>query len=350
MQVVQVVKKFGLVGGMEEYAYRLSVELTQLGVEVLVLCEKSFSKNSTEAKIVELGENSKPNWFAHYKFSQGVNKWLAQHPCNKRIIHSHERQSLHHVTTFHTTPFNQGKPWATRFLSLRNFFYERLERRELFADSVKAIVPVSNLLGEMIKRKHPKSESLLKDAVHPGVFMETEGNASKGVVPPDGGTLGFIGKEWKRKGLPKVVGIWRELKKTRPKLKLRIAGVSPEMITHLFGAEDTDIEVLGLIQDKESFYTSIDLLVHPAKYEAFGMVITEALSMAVPVLCSSECGATETITDRNGRKIREDCPLFDWVASANEILDDHEVEVSFSRNWSEVAKEYLELYMKVLSD
>ena len=202
----------------------------------------------------------------------------------------------------------------------------------------------------MIKRKHPKSESLLKDAVHPGVFMETEGNASKGVVPPDGGTLGFIGKEWKRKGLPKVVGIWRELKKTRPKLKLRIAGVSPEMITHLFGPEDTDIEVLGLIQDKESFYTSIDLLVHPAKYEAFGMVITEALSMAVPVLCSSECGATETITDRNGRKIREDCPLFDWVASANEILDDHEVEVSFSRNWSEVAKEYLELYMKVLSD
>lgn len=104
MQVVQVVKKFGLVGGMEEYAYRLSIELSQLGIEIVVLCEKSFSKNSTKAKVIELGENSKPNWFAHYKFSQGVNKWLAQHPCNKRIIHSHERQSLHHVTTFHTTP------------------------------------------------------------------------------------------------------------------------------------------------------------------------------------------------------------------------------------------------------
>lgn len=247
-------------------------------------------------------------------------------------------------------PFNQGKPWATRFLSLRNFFYEKLERRELFADSVKAIVPVSNLLGEMIKRKHPKSESLLKDAVHPGVFMETEGNASKGVVPPDGGILGFIGKEWNRKGLSKVVGIWRELKKTRPKLKLRIAGVSPDLISHLFGPKDADIEVLGFIKDKESFYTSIDLLLHPAKYEAFGMVITEALSMGVPVLCSSECGASETIDDRNGRKVREDDPLIDWIESANEILDDKEVDVSFSRNWSEVAKEYLGLYMRVKTD
>ena len=347
MQVVQVVKKFGLVGGMEEYAYRLSIELSQLGIEIVVLCEKSFSKNSTKAKVVELGENSKPNWFAHYKFSQGVNKWLAQHPCNKRIIHSHERQSLHHVTTFHTTPFNQGKPWATRFLSLRNFFYEKLERRELFTDSVKAIVPVSNLLGEMIKRKHPKSESLLKAAVYPGVFMETEGNASKGEVPLDGGTLGFIGKEWKRKGLPKVVGIWRELKKTRPKLKLRIAGVSPEMIAHLLGPEDKNVEVLGLIKDKKSFYASIDLLVHPAKYEAFGMVITEALSSGLQVLCSRESGAAEVVCANGGLVLPEDYHFKEWSTSANSLLTCPN-QFIYSRSWHSCAEEYSKVY-KIIS-
>ena len=65
-----------------------------------------------------------------------------------------------------------------------------------------------------------------------------------------------------------MIEIWRELKRTRPKLKLHIAGVSLDAIAHLLNPGDTDIEVLGLIKDKESFYQSIDLLIHPAKREA----------------------------------------------------------------------------------
>jgi len=346
MQIVQIVKRFGLVGGMEEYVFRIVTEFAKLDFQVIVLCEQNCSLPIENVTIYEFGRCGKPHWFAHYKFSQRVNGWLDQNPCNKRIVHSHERQSMHHVTTFHTTPFNLGKPWAKRFLSFRNFFYERLERRELFADSVKAIVPVSNLLGEMIKRKHPKSENLLKDAVHPGVFMKPEGNASKGEVPPDGGTLGFIGKEWKRKGLAKVVGIWRELKKTRPKLKLRIAGVSPEMIAHLFGPEDKDIEILGLIKDKESFFTSIDLLVHPAKYEAFGMVITEALSMGVPVLCSSECGAAECVNSANGFTLSSTEKLSSWVDHASKIISVKSM-FNYEMSWRKVASRYIDIYSKI---
>ena len=348
MEVVQVVKKFGPVGGMEEYAYRLSIELAQLGLEIVVLCEKSFFKNSSEVKVVELGENSKPNWFAHYKFSQKVNIWLAQNPSNKRVIHSHERQSMHHVTTFHTTPFNQGKSWVWKFLSLRNFLYERLERRELFADQVRAIVPVSNLLGEMIKQKHPKSQSIIKDAVHPGVFMQTECHVSKKQVPLDGGTLGFIGKEWKRKGLLKVIEAWRELKKTRAKLKLRIAGVKLDMVTHLVGPGEKDIEILGFIKDRESFYQSIDLLAHPAKYEAFGMVITEALSFGVPVLCSSECGASEVVRPEHNSSCLSYLETKEsWVNQLEQILFCSKPTDLYSRTWKQVAQEYITFYQSI---
>jgi len=333
MNILQVVKRFGLVGGMEEYVFRLSEELSNTGFKVTVLCERAYNSNPEGVDLIELGLTREPRWLAHYKFSRKVNLWLSENP-DARIVHSHERQSYHHVTTFHTTPFNSGKSQISKYLSLRNFFYERLERRELFADSVKAIVPVSNLLGEMIKRKHPKSESLLKDAVHPGVFMETEDNVSKREVPSDGGTLGFIGKEWIRKGLPKVVGIWRELKKTRPKLKLRIAGVSPEMIAHLFGPDDKDIEVLGLIKDKESFYMSINLLVHPAKHEAFGMVITEALSMGVPVLCSSECGASECVNSANGFSLPSTEKLISWADKASEIMSANSI-IKYEMSWQE---------------
>jgi len=346
VQVVQVVKRFGPVGGMEEYVFRLSKELSNAGLRVTVLCEKVCTLPPEGLDIIELGLSAKLRWLAHYEFSRKVNLWLSGNPDPCRVVHSHERQSMHHVTTFHTTPFNQGRSWVWKFLSLRNFFYERLERRELFADSVKAIVPVSNLLGEMIKRKHPKSESLLTDAVHPGVFMETEGNFSKRKVPFDGGTLGFIGKEWKRKGLPKVVEVWRELKKTRPKLKLRIAGVTLDMVTHLVGLGDKDIEVLGLIKDKESFYQSIDLLVHPAKHEAFGMVITEALSMGVPVLCSSECGASECVNSANGFSLPSTEILVSWVDKASKFMSANSI-TKYEMSWQEVASRYADIYSKL---
>ena len=36
--------------------------------------------------------------------------------------------------------------------------------------------------------------------------------------------VGFIGKEWKRKGLLKVIEIWRLLRKEIPKIRLCLAG------------------------------------------------------------------------------------------------------------------------------
>ena len=60
MKVVQVVKRFGLCGGMEEYAYRLANELCILGVKVKVVCEEKL-KNPKESNIetFELGKSLK---------------------------------------------------------------------------------------------------------------------------------------------------------------------------------------------------------------------------------------------------------------------------------------------------
>ena len=99
------------------------------------------------------------------------------------------------------------------------------------------------------------------------------------------GTIGFIGKEWKRKGLPKVIQFWRDLKKVRPKLRLKVAGPSPAEVQSFFSSDEVDYELLGYVEDKPKFFESIDVLIHPAKLEAF-LVVTEALSFGIPVLCS----------------------------------------------------------------
>jgi len=347
MQVIQIVKRFGLVGGMEEYAFRLSIELPKLGFEVTVLCEKSFYEDFPTLKVVELGETIKPRWFSHYRFSQKVTKWLAENPNKERIVHSHERQLNHNVTTFHTTPFGHDRSPFFCFLSLRNYFYEQLERRELNGCNVQAVIPVSNRLGEMILKKHPTTKENLSDPIYPGVHLANE-NPTRNLVPLDGGTIGFIGKEWKRKGLSKVVQLWRDLKKIRPNLCLKVAGPQKEEVQSLFSSDEVDYELLGYVNDKPKFFESIDVLVHPAKLEAFGMVITEALSFGVPVLCSSECGAAEIVSERYkssamSYQIKNEL----WLTELESILTDNKRMKVYSRSWEQVAQEYLSVYESI---
>ena len=346
MQVVQIVKRFGPVGGMEEYVFKLSTELIKLGCEVTVLCEKSFSENTSEVKVYELGPSAKTKWFSHYQFSQKVSKWLAKKQNKTRIIHSHERQSSHHVTTFHTTPFCHGRSPFFRFLSLRNFFYEQLERRELKGRNVQVIVPVSNRLGEMMLVKHHGIKEKLSDAIYPAVSITNE-NSIRNLVPPDGGTIGFIGKEWKRKGLAKVVQIWRDLINVRPSLRLKVAGPLSEKVNHLFYSDEEGYELLGFIDNKAEFFRSIDLLVHPAKLEAFGMVITEALSCGVQVLCSRESGAAEVVCANAGSVLPENYHFKEWSNSANSLLSCPK-QFSYSRSWQSCAEEYRKVYETIL--
>ena len=348
MQVVQIVKKYGPFGGMEEYVYQLAKELSKLGFQVIVLCEKSSVPSSADVRIHAFGTHRKPHWISHYRFSNKVNHWLSANLNGPRVVHSHERQCLHNITTFHTTPYKLGKSRITKWLSPRNFFYEKLERRELFGTQVRAVVPVSNLLGTFIKDKYSVSDSIICPAIHPAVKLSKPDASIKLKNQNEINTIGFIGKEWERKGLPKVISIWRALRKKIPNLKLRIAGVELVSISHLFKENDSDLEILGFIEKKEPFYESIDLLIHPAKFEAFGMVVSEALFMQVPVLCSSECGASEILETSHGISLPEKCGLAQWVAEANRILE-APINVAYERNWESVAAEYSGIYAKLLN-
>ena len=109
MKVVQVVKNYGPIGGMEEYVFNLSKELASRKIPVTVLCERQITKPPHGIHVVVLGKHRKPHWISHFRFSAKVDCWLRHHPDEDRITHSHERQRSHHLTTFHTTPFGSGK-------------------------------------------------------------------------------------------------------------------------------------------------------------------------------------------------------------------------------------------------
>ena len=127
MQVIQVVKRFGLCGGMEEYVFRLTEKLSKMGVKVKVLCEIQITRTGHDIIVIELGEGiKKPRWLSHIQFSNKVSKWVKNNAQQNDVVHSHERISCHHVTTIHSTLFNFPKKGVP---SLRKYMNEHLEKR-----------------------------------------------------------------------------------------------------------------------------------------------------------------------------------------------------------------------------
>ncbi len=122
MKLIYVVRRFGPVGGMEHYVWEAARELRALGHQVEVLCEVCLGKQHDGIVVHELGTiATRPRWLALMRFGRMVNSWLEANPHREWLIHSHERLSCHHITTFHGSPFATifEKTWW-RLISLRN--------------------------------------------------------------------------------------------------------------------------------------------------------------------------------------------------------------------------------------
>jgi len=330
---------------MEEYAYRLAIELDNMGVEIIIVCEKVIPNSvQKQFQLVELGTSiSKPRWLSHLVFSAKVERWIKDNAPQNIIIHSHERVRCHDLTTFHSSVYNF--PSKRHFPSLRNFANEYIEKRELGSLNVKRIVPVSKLISSQIVSKYPEIVKKLSPPVYPGVTPIKLSNKALSLNCP---TIGFIGKEWKRKGMLKVIKIWRKIRETAPGVKLCLAGFSKPKCVTFTSIESQSVKFLGYVTSKSDFYREIDLLLHPASFEAFGMVIAEALSLGIPTICSKQCGAAEISNPLLLSLDYHDDSLA-WAESTVKLLNNLPTisDLGKTLSWSDVAHDYLKIYQSI---
>lgn len=344
MKIIQVVRRYGPVGGMERYVWELTRELRNLGHEVTVLCEVCLTEPIDGITVHELGAlRARPRWVAYVRFSRRVENWLAAHPQTDAVIHSHERLNSHHVTTFHGPPFVtvRDMPWW-RKVSLRVAMLFYLERRELRV--AQKIVPNSELIKRQLAHYYPEYAHKLTAPIVPGVVSGARRAAR--TVPKNGGVIGFVGREWQRKGLPLAVEIVAQLSQVRPELEFWVIGADEAEVKPLFANWQFDYRLLGWRADAAHFQT-IDVLLHPAKAEPYGMVISEAMAAAVPVVISDRCGAAAQVSAESGEVLSLDAPIADWVAALQKQLNRTVPIQPFVRSWQEVAQEYVAVYQTI---
>ncbi len=108
----------------------------------------------------------------------------------------------------------------------------------------------------------------------------------------------------------------------------------------------------------ERFYAAADLFVCPSPYDAFGMVVTEAMACGLPVIVSRAAGASELITHRENGLVLEDAgDVAGLAAGMRELAVDRDFAERLGRaarvrmeglTWDEVARRTLQVYEQVL--
>lgn len=345
LELIHVVRRYGPVGGMERYVWELTLELQQLGHQVSVICERCHVERPKGIAVYELGEIApRPRWLSLLRFSRRVARFLADHPAPGSVIHSHERLNTHHITTFHGPPFATvlDKPWW-RLISLRIAMQLFLERREL--STPRHVVPNSQFIRQSIAHYYPELAHQLTEPIVPGVVPGVLRESRQ--VPADGGIVGFVGKEWQRKGLPWAVQMVAALRRTRPNLQLHVVGPAAADVAHLFADWQGGYKLIGW--SDQAHYAAFDVLLHPARAEPYGMVISEAMAARVPVLISDVCGAAEHVTAVSGAVLPLSASLDTWVAALDQQLSRRELVPQFERSWRKVAEEYEAIYLEIHS-
>ncbi|WP_435628146.1 glycosyltransferase family 4 protein [Candidatus Ferrigenium straubiae] len=331
---------------MERYVWETTRELVKLGHQVQVLCECCVAEKPQGITVHEFGTMIyRPRWLYYWRFGRRVEKWLRAHPQPGWLIHSHERVGVHHLTTLHGQPFAsvREKPWW-KMASLRVAMHLYMERRALRA--ARHIVPNSGIIARQLARYYPEYAHKLTEPVMPGAVCDTE--RALRTVPRDGGIIGFVGREWQRKGLPLAAEIAAQLRRERPNLELWVIGPDERNVRHLFSGWQGGFRLFGW-RCNSLHFNEIDVLLHPAKVEPYGMVISEAMAACVPVVVSDACGAAAQVDAQAGEVVSLDESLERWVRAVMEQLDRTEAAPPFVRKWETVAQESAAIYTDAIS-
>ena len=290
--ITHVVRRYGLAGGMERYVWELTHGLARRDFQIHIVCEDVVNMPLLPNILIHrvMPSDSKRRWQQMLRFRKNVETELGRQEFDSGIIHSHERCLSHHVTTFHgPSIFDRRFSLISRLASTRIRAWESMERREVSHASVQAIVAVSDLVASTLKKFHPEMSEKNIFRACPGICFDVS-SASMSTQHAHGEfRYVFVGKEWKRKGLDFAVRVVDRLAQTTGwNVCLDVYGPEPATVPYCI---QTNPRVRlhgwrGVIP-----YSKYKAMIHPARKEPFGMIISEARALGLPVLASDQTGA-----------------------------------------------------------
>jgi glycosyltransferase involved in cell wall biosynthesis len=225
-------------------------------------------------------------------------------------------------------------------------------------ESSRRLIVMSRWAADIIKNElgiDPKKLSIIL----PGANIELPKNWSFKVMEGRPGkdrlfTLGFIGKDWRRKGLPLLIKVREELVKRGWRVRILAAGVAPNDLTNREG-----IDFVGFIdKEKDSsrfldFLSACDFGCLFSTREAFGISVLEFLRAGVPVVGFDHEGPSDSIPPDAGIRVPLNSTSIEIANQFEIYLSSGDLQLQFRQaaqkwsplvSWDRCINEFRELW------
>ncbi len=180
-----------------------------------------------------------------------------------------------------------------------------IEKKRYCDPKLKKIITVSNMVKQGIEREYPKTcgkIEVLYSGVHIDEFRRINKKRARRLILDELGVDGigrilvFIGNDFYRKGLDIALSSIED-----KNCLLVVLGKDKNMEKYKKIVKnkglDSRVFFLGFRRDREVFLRGSDIMVLPARFDAIGNVIVEALASGTPVVTTRYAGGGELIKD-----------------------------------------------------
>jgi glycosyltransferase involved in cell wall biosynthesis len=210
-------------------------------------------------------------------------------PFGSTLFHSHSFAHRQAIKPWWVKPFTVGATIKRHRVQLKDI--GDVSNRKFFTVSKAVKADWSHHFG---------MDANLVHVAYPGVEVSDETPKTDGQNQSDFPVFGMVNTSSLKKGgllfimalgLLKISGHRFSVKMIHPKI---VKDPLTSVLITLLGLKST-IAVLPFQPDTSAFYKSIDAFVMPSLHEAFGLVVTEAMSHGVIPIVASNAGAAELI-------------------------------------------------------
>jgi glycosyltransferase involved in cell wall biosynthesis len=143
-------------------------------------------------------------------------------------------------------------------------------------------------------------------------------------LEPGARVLLAVSRLEQQKGIDVAIRALPEIRRRHPEAVLVVLGEGPQRVELAGLARELDVPVLlpGRVPDVAEWLGRADLLVHPARWEGFGLALLEAMLASLPVVATKVSSIPEIVADdETGLLVApDDAPAL--AAAVSRVLDD----------------------------